>query len=622
MCGIVGYVGKGNNAIKIALNGLKQLEYRGYDSAGIVALSKKDSSSNKDASIFLKKRVGRVAELKRTIGEQKFSSSCAIAHTRWATHGPPSLKNTHPHFDCQKKIFLVHNGIIENYKFLKEALLREGHQFVSTTDTEVLAHLIERHFKGVSSIEDAVLDALYHIKGTFAIAVLTKDEPDKVIVARRSSPLIIGIGRGEYFVASDVSAITSHTKHVVYLDDDEVAVLSPSGFSIFDFKKRGKRKPINLIEWDTEEAQKEGFSHFMAKEIYKQPETIKDSIRGRLVEKEGVVKLGGLEVLGNQLDRVARIVITACGTAYYAGMVGKYLLENLAKMPTEVYLASELRYQNQILDKNTAVLAISQSGETADTLASLRLANIKGNITLGIVNVVGSSVARETDAGVYNHIGPEIGVASTKAFTSQLVILVLFAIFFGRRRSVLSKSKARELIRNIHLLPPKIKQILKTGKRVETIAQKYKQYKNFLYLGRKYNYPIALEGALKLKEISYLHAEGYAAGEMKHGPIALIDKNFPIVAVLGPADSKVYSKMLSNLEEIKARGGPILAVAEEGDSLIKELADDVLYVPRIPECLSPILNVIPLHLLAYHIGVMRGCDVDKPRNLAKSVTVE
>lgn len=611
-CGIIGYIGKNKNAIDVAIKGLGQLEYRGYDSAGFALMSEVQPRSFK---VFCEKTIGRVKNLETKIEGRDFSSNCVIAHTRWATHGVPSEKNAHPHCDCGKKIFIVHNGIIENYQFLKTVLRREGHKFSSDTDTEVLAHLVERYLQKNTLLEDALIQALCHVKGTFAVAVISALDPNKIVAARRSSPLIIGLGNGEHFLASDASALTEYTKKVVYLDDDEVAVLTPDSFLFCDFSKKARQKKIDKIDWDTEKAQKEGFKHFMLKEIHNQPESIKDSLRGRLIEKEGRVKLGGLEVLGRQVKNIERIIITACGTAYYAGMLGKYMFENYAGIPTEVELASEFRYRNPVLNKSTAVLAVSQSGETADTLAAINLAKQKGNLVLGIVNTVGSSVARLTDAGVYNHIGPEIGVASTKAFTSQVAILALFALF-------LSKRKSQEAIKALNLLPFQVKKILKNEKAIQRLARKYNKYDNFLYLGRNYNYPAALEGALKLKEISYAHAEGYAAGEMKHGPIALIDKNFPTLAIVGNPISHTYPKMISSLEEIKARKGPIIAIAAEGDEDIAKIADDVIYIPKTIEMLNPVLAAVPLQLFAYYMAVLRGFDPDKPRNLAKSVTVE
>ena len=612
-------MGKNNDAVDIVLRGLECLEYRGYDSAG-VAFETPDG-------IFLKKRTGRVSVLADAFGSESLVSNCAIAHTRWATHGVPSDANAHPHQCCKGKIFVVHNGIIENYLYIKEVLEREGHVFVSQTDTEVLAHLIERHMTRHTRLEDAVVSALHYVKGTFALAVVSSYEVGKIVAARRSSPLIIGLSDKGHFLASDTSAITSHTKKAVYLDDDEIAVLTANSFSFFNFYANGEKKkrykPIDTIDWDTEQAKKEGFEHYMLKEIHCQPESVADSMRGRLVEERGGAKLGGLEVLGDdKIKDIKRIVITGCGTAYYAGMVGKYMLEDYAGIPVEVDLASEFRYRNPVLDKDTALLVVSQSGETADSLAALRYAKGKGNLTLGLVNAVGSSIARETDAGVFNHIGPEIGVASTKAFTSEIVILALFSLFFGRSRGFLKEKKARELIKHLYLLPPQIKKILETEDQIKNLARKYGKYDDFLFLGRGYNYPIALEGALKLKEVSYIHAEGYSAGEMKHGPLALVDKNFPTMAIVGSPTSNTYEKVLSNLEEIKARRGPIVAIAEKGDKKISGIADDVFYIPQTTEALSPVLSVVPLQLFAYYSGVFRGVDVDKPRNLAKSVTVE
>ncbi|MFH1978897.1 MAG: glutamine--fructose-6-phosphate transaminase (isomerizing) [Patescibacteria group bacterium] len=625
MCGIIGYIGnnKSRNAIDVVLRGLKQLEYRGYDSAGLTAFINGGSS----VKPFVKKTVGKVSNLEKEVGRNPAPSLCAIAHTRWATHGVPSERNAHPHYDCKESIYVVHNGIIENYKYLKEVLNREGHKFTSETDSEVLAHLVERHLNKYDKLEDAVIGALQHVEGAFAIAVVAQNDPYKIVVARRSSPLIIGLPQkaggytNEYFIASDASAITEYTKKIIYLDDDEIAVLTPNSFSFYDYNKTSRRKAVDTIDWSVEQARKSGFPHFMLKEIFKQPETIKDSLRGRLLEEEGRVKLGGLEDIEDKLKNVKRIVITACGTAYYAGLAGKYILENIAKIPVEVDLASEFRYRSPVLEKDTAVLALSQSGETADTLAALDLAKKNGNLTLGIVNAVGSTVSRVTDAGVYNHIGPEIGVASTKAFTSQVAILTLFALSLGRQRN-LKKAEAQGIIKALHLLPSQIKKILEQTDYIKSLAEKYNKYDNFLFLGRNYDYPTALEGALKLKEISYIHSEGYAAGEMKHGTIALIDKNFPTMAIVGNPISHIYPKMVSNLEEIKARSGPIVVVAIEGDKQIENIADDVIYIPKTHEALNPILAVVPLQLFAYYMAVLRGLDPDKPRNLAKSVTVE
>ncbi|MEK7647393.1 MAG: glutamine--fructose-6-phosphate transaminase (isomerizing) [Patescibacteria group bacterium] len=610
MCGIVGYIGK-KNAIKMALEGIKRLEYRGYDSSGIVGLHGDLSHP------FLKKSVGKIASL-----EGKLSSipnaSCAIAHTRWATHGEPTVANAHPHSCCNKRIFVVHNGIIENHEFLKGVLSREGHKFVSATDTEVLAHLIERGL-GLGGLEDAVREALRHVTGTFGIAVIDAQNPNVLVAARRGSPLLVGVGNGEYFVASDAAAVVSHTKNVIYLNDNEMVVLTPDGFDILDFSKKKLNKTIDTIDWDIEESQKGGFEHFMQKEIFEAPQVVKNTIGGRIIYKDGDVKLGGLEPVEERLYNINRFVIVACGTSYYAALIGKYLFEEYARVPVEVEHASEFRYHSLPLDKNTAVIAISQSGETADTLEAIKEAKRKGLLTLGVVNVVGSTIAREVHAGVYNHAGPEIAVASTKAFISQLVVLTLMAVYIGRMR-LLTADQAKVILADMLSLPDKMNKILKQDAKIKAIAKRYKNFPNFLYLGRKYSWPVALEGALKLKEISYVHAEGYPAGEMKHGPIAVIDKNFPSV-VIAMRDS-VYDKTLSNMQEIKARRGKIIAVCEVGDKEMGNHADEVILVPKVAESISPILTVIPLQLFAYHMAVSRGADVDKPRNLAKSVTVE
>ena len=609
MCGIVGYIGN-KNAILVGLDGLKRLEYRGYDSAGMAALGKADK-------LYCEKLTGRVNNLEQKLNNQNIDSNIAIMHTRWATHGKPTTKNAHPHWDCKKEIFVVHNGIIENYKALKDKLEKEGHKFISETDTEVLSHLIEKFFRG--NLEEAVRRALKLVRGTYGLAVISKKEPNKIVAARNSSPLLVGIGKNEHIVASDASAVIGYTKNVVYLNDGEIGVITPSDFQILTLDKQPVKKDVQELEWDIKEAEKGGLDHFMLKEIFEQPEALENAMRGRLIIKEGLAKLGGLESVEKRLRKIKRIIIIACGTSYHAGLIGEHMLEEYAGIPTEIEYASEFRYRKPVLNKDTAIVAISQSGETADTLAALREAKRKGVLTLGIVNVVGSSIARETDAGIYNHAGPEIGVASTKAFTSQLSILALLALFLGRQRQmslVMGKRVAEEL----NQIPFLVEKILAKDNDIERLAKKYCQFNNFLYIGRKYNYPVALEGALKLKEISYIHAEGYGAGEMKHGPIALIDENFPTIAVV-PSDS-VYEKMISNIEEIKARSGPIIAIATYGNKRIDRLVDEVIYIPKTLEMLTPILSVIPLQLFAYHCGVLRGCDVDKPRNLAKSVTVE
>jgi len=608
MCGIVGYIGK-QNVTPFLIEGLRRESYRGYDSSGILVL-------NKNQPICIK-AVGKLENLENKLAGQNLEGNLGLGHVRWSTHGIPNEVNAHPHHDCQKNIYLVHNGIIENYKILKEKLQKEGHQFSSETDTEVLAHLIEKFFQG--NLENATRKALKLVKGTYGLAIISRDDPEKIVVARNSSPLLIGLGDKEYIVASDPAAIIGRTKKVIYLDDGEIAVLSLDNFFITDLAQNQKEKIVEEIKWDLEEAQKGGFPHFMLKEISEAPEVIKNAIRGRLIEEEGLAKLGGLETIEEKLREIQKLIIVACGTSYFASLVGKYMIEEYAKIPVEVEYGSEFRYRNPILDEKTAVLAISQSGETADTLASFREAKRKGISTLGIVNVVGSSLTREVMAGIYNHAGPEVGVASTKTFISQLAVLTLLALFLGRQRQM-SQVMGQRIAKELQVIPLKIKKILAEAFQIENLAKKYQKCNNFLFLGRKYNFPVALEGALKLKEISYIHAEGYGAGEMKHGPIALIDKNFPTVAIC-PQDS-VYEKMISNIEEIKARKGKIIALTTEGNKKIRDLVDDVIYIPKTLEMLTPILSVIPLQLFAYHMGVLRGCDPDYPRNLAKAVVVE
>jgi len=610
MCGIVGYIGNKND-IRIGLEALKRLEYRGYDSAGMAVFQPEKKE------IFTAKAVGRVSNLEKKLSQIELKGTPFLFYTRWATHGGVTEINCHPHTDCQKNIWLVHNGIIENYQIIKDKLIEKGHKFVSETDTEVLPHLIEHFFQG--NLEEAVRKALHFVKGTYALAIISRDDPEKLVLARNSAPLLIGLGEKEYLAASDPSAVITHTQKVVYLDDGEIAVLSPPQFFIEDLNRHRIKKEINEIEWNIEEAQKSGYAHFMLKEIMEQPESIGNSLRGRLMVDSGLAKLGGIEMVQDKLKEIEKLNIIACGTSYYASMVGEYMLEEYAGIPTEVDIASEFRYRKPVLDKKTVSLFVSQSGETVDTLAALKEVKRKGGFTLGIVNVVGSSIARETDAGIYNHAGPEIGVASTKAFTSQLTVLALLTLFLGRQREmslVMGQRIAKELSR----IPELVKKVLENHSQIEKLAKKYKDFNNFLFIGRKYNYPVALEGALKLKEISYIHAEGYGAGEMKHGPIALIDENFPTMAI-SPSDS-VYGKMISNIQEIKARNGRIMAVATEGNEDIKKIVEDVIYIPKTLEMLTPILSIIPLQLFAYYMGVLRGCDVDKPRNLAKSVTVE
>ncbi len=604
MCGIVGYLGKETNP-QIGLEALKRLEYRGYDSAGMAVFNFERQQ------IYSLKSVGNISNLERKLSNSNISGNPFIMHTRWATTGKVNEVNAHPHSDCKGNIWVVHNGIIENYQELKEELIKEGHRFVSETDTEVLSHLIEKYFKG--NLEEAVRKALREVKGTYALVIISREDPYKIVAARLSSPLLIGINGNEYLIASDPAAIVSYTKKIITLGDNEIATITPEKFFIF------KERVPQEIELEVEEIQKGGYPHFMLKEIMEQPESLRRSQQGRILLEEGLAKLGGLEDVKDKLKEIKRLIIVACGTAYYAGLVGEYMLEEYAGIPVEVDFASEFRYRKPILGEDTALLAISQSGETADTIAALREAKRKGILTLGIVNVVGSTVSRETDAGVYNHAGPEIAVASTKAFTSQLEVLALLTLFLGRQREmslVMGQRIAKEILR----IPELAEKVLETKSEVKRIAEKYKDAKHFLFIGRKYNYPIALEGALKLKEISYIHAEGYGAGEMKHGPLALIDENFPTIAIL--TSDSVYKKTLSNAEEIKTRKGPIIAIATEGNEEIKNLTDDIIYIPKTLEMLTPILTVIPLQLFSYYMGVLKGYDVDKPRNLAKSVTVE
>ena len=614
MCGIVGYIGK-KSALPILLDGIKNLEYRGYDSAGLAILD----SSKKTNPIVEKKAVGKVSRLEEKLGNQTIDGTLGIIHSRWATHGGVTELNAHPHHDCKKNIWLVHNGIIENYKELKEHLSARDHRFYSQTDSEVLAHVIEEELSKHRSFEIAVCRALKRVRGTYGLAILYKKEPDMLIAARNFSPLLLGIGNGEYFIASDASALLRHTKQVIYLDDGEIAVLKRNEHNIYDLSQNIQKKELHEIEWTLEQAQKGGFAHFMQKEMNEEPQAIENSLRGRLLVEQGNARLGGLEPVKNKLRDINRIIISACGTAYYAGLVGEYMIEEYAGIPVEVELASEFRYRKPLIDRQTAFLVISQSGETADTLGALREAKEKGALTLGIVNVVGSTIARETHAGVYNHIGPEIGVASTKAFTSQVTILALYTLLLGRQRD-LSLVMGERIARELKKIPGYIKQIIEKTDEVKKIALKYQRYKNMFFLGRKYNLPVAYEGALKLKEIAYVNAQGYGAGELKHGPIALIDDSFPSVAIV-PKDS-VYEKMISNIQEIKARKGKVIAIATQGDTEIQTLADDVIYIPKTLEMFTPLLSVIPLQFFAYYIGTLNGHDVDKPRNLAKSVTVE
>jgi glutamine---fructose-6-phosphate transaminase (isomerizing) len=612
MCGIVAYVGS-RQALPILLDGLRRLEYRGYDSAGVAI---------QYDGLSVVRAPGNIAALDVALATRTLPGTSGIAHTRWATHGPPVETNAHPHVDCSGRIALAHNGIIENYAELREELKAAGHTFGSDTDTEVLAHLIES-LKPVSSppgwLTHAVACALARVRGTYGIVVTSADDPGIIVTARLGSPIVLGVQDGEFFVASDPSAIIAHTRQMIFLDDGELATLSPQGYEIQSLNRERIAKSPQEIDWSEEAAQKNGQPHFMLKEMLEQPEVLRNTIRGRLNVKEGNAVLGGLRDVTDRLRSIDRLIILGCGSAYYAGLVGEYMIEEYAGIPVEVELASEFRYRKPIINERTAVLAVSQSGETADTLAAIREAKLKGALTLGIVNVVGSTIARETDAGVYNHAGPEIGVASTKAFLSQCTVLALLTIFLGRQRQ-LSLVMGQRIAEEITKLPEQIASILERRDSIRAIAERYVHMPGALFLGRKYCAPIAFEGALKLKEISYIHAEGYAAGEMKHGPIALIEPSFPSV-VLCPQDS-VYEKTKSNIEELRARRGPVIAVTTEGNEDIRRLATDVIEIPKTLEMLTPVLAVVPMQLFAYFIAVAKGYDPDRPRNLAKSVTVE
>jgi glucosamine--fructose-6-phosphate aminotransferase (isomerizing) len=608
MCGIICYVGK-KQAKPILLDGLKQLEYRGYDSAGIAVQQGND--------IDCYRSVGKIAELERKLNGLDSSGTTGIAHTRWATHGEPTEENAHPHRDQDENVFLVHNGIIENYHTLKKKLEKQGIKFRSETDTEVLAQLIGLNYEG--SLNEAVRKTMSQVEGTFGVAVIHRDVPGEIVIARRGSPLIIGVSEDGHFAASDVSAMVRYTNKVVHLQENELATLTTDGFSMSTAQAKPIERSMETVEWRIEDAELDGFPHFMLKEIYEQPETIKNAIRGRLEPGEGVPKLGGIMPVWERLKKCRHLVIVGCGTSYYAGCVGRYIFEKLTEIDVEVELASEFRYRKLNFPPNTFILALSQSGETADTLAALREAKRKGAGLLGVVNVVGSSISRETEAGVYNHAGPEIGVASTKIFTSQLTILTLMALLLGRHQN-LSLTEGVEAIRALQALPDQVKSVLSKANHIEAIAEQYYKHGNWLFLGRKYNYPIAMEGALKLKEISYIHAEGYPAGEMKHGPIALINPDMPTVAIV-PQDD-MYEKMMSNIQEIKSRRGAVIAIATKGDAKIREIADEVIEIPSTLQYLNPILSVVPCQLLAYYCASFLGRDIDKPRNLAKSVTVE
>ncbi len=608
MCGIVGYVGP-RQAAAIQMDGLRRMEYRGYDSAGLAIIN--------GTGLKVRKAAGKLSALAGQLVGDTPTGTIGIGHTRWATHGAPTTPHAHPPQDPQGRIAVIHNGIIENAASIRKALVQRGHTFTSETDTEVLAHLIGELYRG--DLEEAVAAALRDVDGAYGIAVLSEDQPDLLVAARNGSPLLIGVGPDEWFVASDASAILEHTRSVVYLDDGEMAVLTRNGYRVRNLSVRNIEKPVNQIEWDLATIERGGFDHFMLKEIFEQPESLRNTMRGHLLEEEGTSRLKGLNLSDQELMRFDRIVITACGTSWHAGLIGEYMIEELARIPVEVEYASEFRYRNPIVDDRTLLIAISQSGETADTLAAIREAKQRGARTVGLVNVVGSTIAREVDGGLYLRAGPEVGVASTKAFTSQVAALAMVALRLARLRHM-SVLQGRHFIQALLAVPDQIATILQRAAAVETLATEFADTRNALYLGRGVNFPAALEGALKLKEISYVHAEGYPAAEMKHGPIALIDENMPVV-FLAPRDG-VHSKIVSNIEEVKARKGKVIAIVTEGDAEIRGLADSSFEIPETLDLLTPMLTVIPLQLFSYYVALRRGCNVDQPRNLAKSVTVE
>ncbi len=609
MCGIVGYIGK-DNVVPVLIEGLKKLEYRGYDSAGIAFIQ--------DGELKLRRSVGKLRELEGQIAGQALHGNIGIGHTRWATHGRPSEDNAHPH--RAGDIVVVHNGIIENYLHLKRELVEEGCVFASETDTEVICHLINRYVQKGQDLETAVRSAIGELKGAYAIGVINKAEPDKVIGARDGSPLIVGLAAGEFFIASDVPAILAYTRDVIILEDKEMAVLTPEGIQVKDLEGSPREKKTTKILWNPVMAEKSGYKHFMLKEIYEQPRAIMDTIRGRISQDSGDVYLEDVQLSADDLKKIRKIFVVACGTSWHSGLVGKFMVEEMARIPVEVDIASEFRYRSPIIDGETLIVPITQSGETADTLAATKEARRLGAKVISICNVVGSSITRESDGVIYTHAGPEIGVASTKAFTSQLTALFLLALHLGRVHGNLSAERSREFMEELVKIPGRLEHIFECDEQISEVARHYHKASDFLFLGRGYNYPIALEGALKLKEISYIHAEGYPAGEMKHGPIALIDENLPVV-VIAPSDG-IYEKVLANVEEVKARGGQVIAVATEGDHDITGKADHVFFIPATIPQLTPILTVVPLQLLSYHVAEQLGCDVDQPRNLAKSVTVE
>jgi glutamine---fructose-6-phosphate transaminase (isomerizing) len=619
MCGIVGYVGR-KDAAPLLIEGLRRLEYRGYDSAGVCILE--------GGVLQVRKRVGRVEGLAQSLKATPVKGSLGISHTRWATHGLPSDINAHPHLDQSGKIAMVHNGIIENYAALRRQLQRHRHRFLSQTDTEVLSHLIGYHLDKLLAKRDratpervtqAIFAAMREVQGTYAIALLHRDMPGHIFGARRGSPLVVGVGQGENFLASDVSPIVAHTHHVIYVLDGDVVTLTDEDVAV-QAKGRPIQRPLSSVDWSAEEAERGKYPHYMLKEIFEQPSRVAEVLRRTLRPAEGNVEFEEMALKPRELAKIKRLVLVACGTSWHAALVGEYVIETLARLPVEVEYGSEMRYRRRPIEKDTLVISISQSGETADTLAAIRSAKAEGARTLAIVNVVGSTLARESDADIYLRAGPEVGVASTKAFVMQVLQLTLLGIALARQRGTLSLAEGRKLVRELHTIPGKLEKILAANPRVREVAKKYHKLTGFLFMGRQYNFPVALEGALKLKEISYAHAEGHPSAEMKHGPIALIAPNFPSVFVV-PCDA-MHDKNMSNVEEIKARKGPIIAVATAGDEEIARKADDVIYIPPTTDCLQPLLTVVPLQLLAYHIAVRRGCDVDKPRNLAKSVTVE
>jgi glucosamine--fructose-6-phosphate aminotransferase (isomerizing) len=612
MCGIVGYIGK-REAYPILIKGLHRLEYRGYDSAGIAILGKE---------LKVYKCKGKVSDLENFVSGKDISGSIGIGHTRWATHGEPNDINAHPHYSESKNLVIIHNGIIENYSPLKAELINRGHHFLSQTDTEVLIHLIEDIQKNENlDLFEAVRIALNEVVGAYAIVIIDKNNSDRLIAAKKGSPLVIGIGEEEYYIASDATPIVEYTKNVVYLEDEEIADISlKGGLKLKTIKNKKKTPYIQELELNLEAIEKGGYDHFMLKEIYEQPRSIKDSMRGRLNSEKGIVNLGGIIEYEQKFLNAKRIIFVACGTSWHAGLVGEYLFEDLARIPVEVEYASEFRYRNPIVYEDDVVIAISQSGETADTLAAIELAKSKGATIIGVCNVVGSSIARATHAGSYTHAGPEIGVASTKAFTAQVTVLTLMALRIAYRKGTISTSKFHRLVSELESIPEKVEKVLKSNDAIKKLSEKFVNARNFLYLGRGYSFPVALEGALKLKEISYIHAEGYPAAEMKHGPIALIDEEMPVVVIATKGAS--YEKVISNIQEVKARKGKIIAIVTEGDKVVKEIADHIIEIPETDEILVPLISVVPLQLLSYHIAVMRGCNVDQPRNLAKSVTVE